>query len=174
MTSSRHRLELASILTAVLVIVACTVMLLRRTPGQQSLASTLRPATGPAAGQLKGQLEAYIVLQLKDCSSGLEFASLFARPSVRRRVHFRGFLLLGTEVDIQVVRRRLAALGFHDPVRRVGQSATGALAALGHRATPFVVVLDEQGSVRLSVASPSTPQEFVHLAALLPRIALRQ
>ncbi len=166
---SHQQLEIAGLLAAVIMIIACTALLLGHSPGQHSLERALRPVPQEPAQEL----EAYLVFQLEDCAGNLEVAHLFARPSIRHRVRLRELLLLGTEAELQVVRRRFAALDLRYPVRRIDRRLATALATLGHQATPFLIVLDERGSLRLSVSSPRTPEEFVRLAALLPRVALR-
>jgi hypothetical protein len=165
----RQWLEIAGLAVAVLMIIGCTALLLGRSPDRNTLGRVLRPTPQVPAQRL----DAYLVFQLEDCAGNLEVAHLFMRPSIRERVQLRELLLLGTEAELQAVRRRFAALDLQYPVRRIDRRLATALATLGHQATPFLVVLDERGTVRLSVSSPRTPEEFVRLAALLPRVALR-
>jgi len=162
--SSRVRPELAAcaIITAVML---CTGALLARPAGDAPpLAAALPRPDGDGR-----DYDAHLVLQADDCASGLKVLTLFERAPVKARVGLAQLLLVGTERDLVRARRRLDGAGA--PIRLADERVRRALGAVGYRATPFVVLTDRAGAVKLTAQAPATAEEYVAFGYLFASLA---
>jgi hypothetical protein len=124
----------------------------------------------PPARGAHAPLYAYAVLQLGDCTSNLSFLSIFRRPPVMRGIRLAGLLLAGSGSVAAAERAlgpALAAVG----VRAIDRRTEATLLALGHRATPFLVVLDSTGVVAFSAGAPESPEGQITLGRILQQLA---
>jgi hypothetical protein len=166
---SRVRPELAAcaIITAVML---CTGALLARPAGDAPpLAAALPRLDGDAR-----DYDAYLVVQADDCASSLKMLTLFERPPVKARVGLAQLLLVGTAGDLVRARRLLGGTGTGAPIRLADERVRRALGAVGYRATPFVVVTDRSGAVKLTAQAPATPEEYVAFGHLFASLAARE
>jgi hypothetical protein len=134
---------------APIAVALCTAALLFANPRPKALASVL-PAPEPGA-----PFRAYVFFQPVDCSGNLEFLRVFARPKFRSSVAVTGMLPPGTAANEKVdATRRFGDLTGSPVVLSSSGEIAAALVSLGYRATPFVVVVDEEGQVRLAASVP--------------------
>jgi hypothetical protein len=137
---------------APLGVLLCTAGLVIASPQPTSLGAVLpKPAQG-------APFRAYVFFQPVDCSGNLEFLRILARPKFRAAIAVTGMLAPGTRVDEEAdAKRRFGALTGGGVVIPSSRQVAAALVPLGYRTTPFVVVLDREGQVRLAT---SVPQSF--------------
>lgn len=136
---------------APLMVILCTAGLVIAKPATRPLGAVL-PASGPAT-----PFRAYVFFQPIDCSGNMEFLRVFARPRFRSHVSVTGMLVPGvTADDKRDATRRFRNLTGSSVVEGASRETRAALRALGYLQTPFVVVLDEQGQVRLATPVPAS------------------
>ena len=136
------------------VVVLCTLMLLVGGARYRPIASLLPEPSG------RQPYRAYVFFQPADCAGNLEFLRILARPKFRSTVAVIGILSGSTSAG----EAAGAAQKFRDLTGRATvlpspRKATSALTALGYRKTPFVIVLDPSGQVRLASAVPGSFEE---------------
>lgn len=151
---SRTRVEILIVGTACLLVLGCTAFLAaqRRSPG--SVAEAVRGAR-PA-----GEHDLVFVLQARDCESSLSLLQAMDRPHLRDRVRVT-VLLAGPGGEVPRARARFARDLPRVRFRRLESRQFAALSALGHRQTPYWVLLDPPGVVIGSGGSPRGPREMV-------------
>jgi hypothetical protein len=154
-------------LTAVVVVVlACTLALVTAPSPTPALAEAL-----PAGGLQRGQpFRGIVVLQPADCTSSVEFLRAVQRPEIRAAVPVEA-VVIGSTAEVDSAGALLDALGISMRVHQGDRHTLAAVAGLGHRATPVLVVLDHTNSVRLASASPASAGEFRALLASLRALA---
>lgn len=152
---------------APLVVVLCTVGLLIANPKPEALHAVL------PAPESTTPFRAYIFFQPMDCSGNLEFLRVFARPKFRSSIAVTGMLSPGTAADQKAEAiRRFGDLTGSRAVLSSSREVAAALVALGYRTTPFVVVLDGQGHVRLATPVPQSFEASRNLDRQLADLAL--
>jgi hypothetical protein len=136
---------------APLVVLLCTAAVLTTSSKPQALGEVLPPLSGPSP------FRAYVFFQPADCASNLEFLRILARPKFQSTVAVAGML---TGADDDRVKdhatRRFSDLTGRDVVLSPTRKVAAALAALGYRTTPFLVVLDVHGQVRFAASVPTS------------------
>lgn len=160
-TSAGHsRGGTAFVAAALVVVVACTVLLLRAPAHAAALGDVVLAGEEPAGG--RGTF--VLVAQAEDCEDNLRFLTLLERPTLRRTTRGIG-LFMGSAEEYARWEDRLRESGVR--WRRASRGELDALAALGHRSTPFWVLLDTNGGVRLSGGAPRGPEDHLALGRLL-------
>lgn len=135
--------------SAPLVVVLCTAGLLVANPRPKALGLVL------PVPEVETAFRAYVFFQPIDCSGNLEFMRVFARPKFRSSIGVTGMLSPSIAEDERVdAKRRFRDLTGSPAVLSSSREVAAALVALGYRTTPFVVVLDEHGQVRLAASVP--------------------
>jgi hypothetical protein len=111
------------------------------------------------------RLRAFIVVNANDCSSNLSFLVLFQRDTTQvrlSRLYFRG-----PRGELATTATRLRERGVNTPLVPETEGVSRALRALGSINTPFLVVLDVDGVVRLAMTSPPDIETYVKFPQLL-------
>ena len=145
--------------TAALVVLACTALLLLVPPPVV--------AFGPAPGEAReGKLTFVVALQPRDCEGNLGFLRLLDRPRIASRTAALA-LLDGERKEIASARSRIERNAPAFTLRPLSRREAGALAVLGYRRTPYWVLFDTEGRVRLAGHAPRTPGEYLQTARLL-------
>jgi hypothetical protein len=111
------------------------------------------------------RLRAFIVVNAEDCSGNLSFLVLFQRDTTRvrlSRLYYRG-----PTSELAATAARLRERGVNTPLVPETKGVSAALTALGSTNTPFLVVLDVDGVVRLAMTSPPDIDTYVKLPQLL-------
>lgn len=116
------------------------------------------------------RVRAFLVARSADCSGNFDFLDLFDRPPVRSRLDLAGVVALGDEDAVPALRAALAAHGRQLPVWSASPAARLALASLGVRSTPYLVVVDGDGALRFAAGAPATVRQYLALGATLPLI----
>jgi hypothetical protein len=158
----KNKLEYVGTALAVVVVVACTMTILRQRTRDVPLSRLLN-----ADNAVSSQWSAYVVFRAADCDSRLDFLALFDRAEIAARVTPRHLLLLGSATEHIQTIRQLGARAHGLPIDREGQRLRIALERLGANGTPIVVLLDQAGAVRFLSPAPQTPPEYVALAHTL-------
>lgn len=133
------------------VVLLCTAILLAGTPRSGPLGALLPVPPGAQP------YHAYVFFQPADCATNLEFLRIFARPRFRSTVSVTGMLSGSTSTEATVnATHRFTDLTGRGSVLSPSRKTAGALVALGYRTTPFVIILDPSGRVRLASAVPTS------------------
>lgn len=141
MTRPRLATELAAGLAlAVLVLAAAG-----RLGGPVHLATALGPSVGTAP------FTAVAVLQADDCEGTVDFLRSFMARDMAKHYDIIAYVV-GDAADRRLVQARLRERVGGVTVRAAVWRVIRALAATGHDTTPFVVVLDREGRLRLTSA----------------------
>ena len=113
---------------------------------------------------------AYLVARAADCPANFDLLDLFARSPVRDRLALVGVLALGDSAGAAAVQHALASRGYDLPVWPATARARATLASLGHRSTPFLVVLAADGSLRFVAPAPGSVRDYLALGDALPHV----
>lgn len=152
--------------TGIVVVLACTVAFVvapTRAPGP---AEVLPASSAPAGQPFRG----IVVLQPGDCASSVEFLRAVQRPEIRRAVAVEA-VVIGSRAAADSAGALLEALGISIRVHPGNRRMLAAVAGLGHRTTPVLLVFDRGNSVRLAAASPSSAGDFRVLLGSLRALA---
>ena len=170
---------LASLATLVSAVVAATILaaaaLRRDAAAPLTLTEALRGAAPrpSAAAEQEGlhEYDAYLVMQRADCEGNVYALRFLQRPAIRQRVRFAGLLLVGSDADHAAVRSRLGDTPHGAPLRHADDATVRALRTIGYRSTPFLVIAERHGGVKMTLQLPRTPEELAAFARLLPHLA---
>jgi hypothetical protein len=114
------------------------------------------------------RLRAFVVLNSDDCSGNLSFLELFKRdPS---HVRLSRLYLTGPRSGLSATAALLHDRGIDTPLLAETKAVHDALVELGSTGTPFLVVLDADGVVRLGMDSPPDIDTYVRLPQLLKNL----
>jgi hypothetical protein len=116
----------------------------------------VRPLPGTA-------IQAAVMVQRADCTGNLRLLDLLHRDAVRSRLRLAVIWYVGPSSDTLAIRRLLPAWTARTPLVAAPSEALGELRRLGHSETPTLVVLDQDGRVRLTTRSPRSVREFAGL-----------
>lgn len=136
----------AGVVAATLVVLGCTFVL--RAPALPMPLATLA-ASADAAG-----FRAIVVFQEADCESSLPWLRVFDEPDVRARVSLAG-VVVGRGADAARAADRMAFAFRRLPVQAAGRRGAVALWTLGYRSTPYVLIFDPTGRLRLAGPAPA-------------------
>jgi hypothetical protein len=109
-----------------------------------------------------------VAFQQRDCESNLEFLHVLERPELRDRMAVVA-LFSGTSGEFADAIGRLESRYPRVRFARLGSRERRLMSQLGHAATPYWLLLDRSGAVRLSAPAPPDPlayRAFAHLLAL--------
>jgi hypothetical protein len=112
-------------------------------------------------------IQAAVLLQRSDCTGNIRLFDLLHRPDIRDRLHLAVIWYVGPDQDTTGIRALLPAWTLQAPLQRVPKAALGELARLGHRSTPTIVVLDQEGRIRFTSQSPRSSREFAGLRHII-------
>jgi hypothetical protein len=152
MAERSFRRSVPALLT--LVVLACTGAVLVRENRAAGGYEALHRSYGPQAHALL-----VVTFQERDCENNLEFLTVLERPEFRERV---GVLALfsGSSREFGAAAARLESRYPHVRFERLDSGERRLLSQLGHRATPYWVMLDATGAVRLSAPAPPDPLAY--------------
>ena len=123
-------------------------------------------------GNADVRFHAHVFTRLADCQSNLGFLSLLRRPEIRTGISLSDAWVIGSGVDTDSVRPYVDALGLGAVrTQAIAWAALSNIAMLGAAHTPFLVVFDSLGSVRLVADVPASPRAYVALASMLTTLA---
>jgi hypothetical protein len=144
----------AGVAAATLVVLGCTVVL--RAPALPRSLATLAAIPESASGSAQGAsgFRAVVVFQEADCESSLPWLRVFDEPEVRGRVSLSG-VVVGRNADPERAADRMAFAFRRLPVLAAGRSGAVALWTLGYRSTPYVLIFDPTGRLRLAGPAPA-------------------
>ena len=153
-----HRIAGGAALLLLLAAASCA-----RQEQPRTIGSMLARGDTAAAG-----LRAYVLVSADDCESNLFFASYFAPSPDSTRVHLARLLLTDEPERLPELRRLIERKGTALPLDTAGAALLTSVRTLGMYRTPFLVIIDEDETVRYSGPSPWTVDGYVALGRLLP------
>jgi hypothetical protein len=112
-----------------------------------------------------------VTFQEADCENNLAFLAVLERPEFMDRLTAVA-LFSGTRGEYESVATRLEARFPHVRFARMAQRERRLLSQLGHPATPYWLLLDASGAVRLSAPAPGNPLTYPEFSESL-RLNLR-
>jgi hypothetical protein len=115
-------------------------------------------------------MRAVIVAQRQDCNGNLGLAGVLARSEIGRSVPLRAVLFEGAARDTAMLRPRLPNALARAPIELLRPSERAALNALGHRATPILLLFDARARLRLAAPVSPDPVETVALRRALTHL----
>lgn len=137
--------------------------------GLSDALASVASARGPGA-----RVQAAIVLQLADCSGNLRVLHLLHLPSVESRLSLAVIWYQGPPSDSSAIRARLPAWTRASPLRPVPAGVVRDLARMGHRTTPLLLAVDENGRIRLVTQSPRSAREVAGLRRIVEGLTYRE
>jgi hypothetical protein len=147
-----HVRQSASVIAATSVVLACTAFLRI----QSSSVELGELAGGPPA---RGNgYRVLLVFQVRDCESPRPWLRVFDEPGIRERVAVSG-VVLGGGVKEGEAAERIEAVYRRIPLRAAGRAGARTLWWLGYRSTPYVIILDSDGRVRLATPAPMSDEQ---------------
>ncbi len=149
---------------AALLLAGVTVDVVRAAP-RATLSQSLQPYVNQRSTAQR--VQAAILLQASDCTGNLRILHLLHRRSVRDRLHVAVIWYVGNPSDSTTIRSLLPPWTRDVMLQQPPRSVLRELARLGHRETPTLIVLDQQGAVRLASRSPRSPREFAGLQRIV-------
>jgi hypothetical protein len=147
-TSRRQHGNWAAPLAATVVVLACTAFL--RFQGGVAPPSAADFAVDSARGR---PYLAVIVAQAADCRDGTRYLGVLGAEEVRARVRVAG-LVVGSRDDLEYARKALAQRFGALPVRAATRRNLAALRALRVPATPYLLLMDDAGTLLLATPAP--------------------
>jgi hypothetical protein len=142
------KVDSSATLIATAIIIACTALLLR-----QRAPSPLVGELVPATAGVQGKYRLVTVFQLGDCDSRLDFLTTLQTSRIAGMVD-NTLLFVGSDRDYADVRKRLSTRVGSVAVSRASSRTIRQLRPFGYAMTPFTIVLDPQGRVRLTLPTP--------------------
>ena len=153
------------------IVAACVLLLAgvlidaaRATPTGGLQSALAQHAGDPRPG---APIQSAVVIQRADCAGNIRLFDLLHRREVRERLALAVIWYIGPPADTGAIRSLLPAWTQHTPLQRVPSTVMAELMRLGHRSTPVVVVLDQEGRIRLTSQSPRSPREFAGLRQII-------
>jgi hypothetical protein len=114
------------------------------------------------------RLRAFVIVDADDCSGNLSFLELFQRDT--SHVRLSRLYLTGPRSGLAATAALLHDKGIDTPLLAETKAVHDALLELGSTDTPFLVVLDADGVVRLGMVSPPDIDTYVKLPQLLKNL----
>ena len=112
-------------------------------------------------------IQAAVLLQREDCTGNTRLFDLLHRPQIRDRLQLAVIWYVGPDQDTTAIRSLIPPWTRHTRLQRVPGAAMSELMRLGHRSTPALVVLDQEGRVRFTSQSPRSAREFAGLRQII-------
>jgi hypothetical protein len=112
-------------------------------------------------------VQAAVFLQRTDCTGNIRLFDLLHRPDIRDRLRLAVIWYVGPDQDSTAIRTLLPAWTAQARLQRVPKAALAELTRLGHRSTPAIVVLDQEGRIRFTSQSPRSSREFAGLRLII-------
>jgi hypothetical protein len=153
MATRAFRISLPYVLT--LIVLACTGAVMLADQGAADDYGSLQRRFGASPGRAL----LVVTFQQRDCESNLEFLHVLERPELRDGVAVVA-LFSGTDGELEAARERLQSRYPGVRFERLGSRERRLLSRLGHPATPYWLLLDGSGAVRLSAPAPPDPLAY--------------
>ena len=112
-------------------------------------------------------VHAAVLLQLRDCSGNLRMLHVLHRGTSREQIHLAVIWYAGPAGDSSAIRTELPAWTSPIPLRPAPAAVLRQLAELGHTTTPALLVLDQEGRIRLTTQSPRSSREVAGLRRIV-------
>ena len=151
------------VLAAVLGGGAATLVARQRNPARVSISRAFPFEAGDSS-----RFRAFVLLSAEDCSGNLGFLDLFQRDTTR--VRLSRLYLVGSRRDMDSTTALLRDRDVRTPLLPASRAMQRAMVQLGATGTPFLIVLDRDGVVRLAMASPPDIDTYVRLPKLLDEL----
>jgi hypothetical protein len=110
---------------------------------------------------------AFLVMRPADCDGNLDVLDLFRRQAIRERVTFGGIVILGSNVLSDDASHLLRTRRISARVMRADDDLQRRLGEFGWRATPFLLVVGHDGSMRAALSAPQSIPAYLAFASAL-------
>lgn len=114
---------------------------------------------------------AVVVVQLQDCNGNLGIASMLSRAEISSAVPLRAVLVEGTASDTGYVRAKLPKSLRRAAIHLLQQNERDALNAMGHHATPLLMLFDARSRLRIAAPVSADPVEVVAIRRAIAHLA---
>lgn len=159
------RAMLSWIVAALGLLLAGVLVDTARAAPHNGLRRTLAPHVEPF---LPGaRIQTAVLLQRSDCNGNMRMLDLLQRREVRDRLRVAVLWHVGPSTDTSAIRALLPSWTKSVALRQAPAAAINELRQLGHASTPLLIVLDQEGRVRLTTQSPRSPREFAGLRRII-------
>lgn len=150
-------------LAVVLGGVAATLLARQQNPARVAISRAF-----PFEPSDSSRFRAFVILSAKDCSGNLGFLDLFQRDTTR--VRLSRLYLVGPPSELDPTSALLRGQGVDTRLVPATKAIERAMRQLGSISTPFLIVLDTDGVVRLAMTSPPDIDTYVRLPKLLDEL----
>ena len=112
-------------------------------------------------------IQTAVIVQRADCSGNLRVFDLLQRDAVKRSLRLAVIWYVGPSADSSIIRQLLPSWSTAIPLQPAPIEALQELRRLGHAETPTLIVLDQDGRIRLTTRSPRSLREFAGLQKII-------
>ena len=116
-------------------------------------------------------MRAVVVAQLQDCNGNLGVAAMLSRAAISPRVPLRAVVIEGSAADTADLRGKLPRSLKRAAIHLLQQNERDALNALGHHATPLLLLFDSRSRLRLVAPVSADPVEVVAIRRAVTHLA---
>lgn len=153
-----------SIVIIALLLAGVVVDTARATP-RGGLRTGMAPHLPPAIPGAR--IQSAILVQRSDCTGNIRMLELLHRATIVERLQLAVIWYAGPANDSSEIRQLLPNWTRQIPLQPVPRGALRELAQLGHRGTPMLIVLDQEGRIRFTTQSPRSSREFAGLRNII-------
>jgi hypothetical protein len=159
------RASLRWLLAAFALLLAGVLVDTARAAPREGLLRALQPYLEPTMPGTP--IQAAVLLQRADCSGNLRMFDLMQRKTVAPNLRLAVLWYVGPSSDSVAIRQLLPSWTGRTPLRPAPTAALAELRRLGHRDTPTLIVLDQNGRIRFTTRSPRSLREFAGLQHII-------
>ena len=152
------------VVTFALLLAGVFIDTARATP-RGGLRESLSPYVPPLVPGVP--IQSAILVQRSDCTGNIRMLDLLTRSSVSDRLQLAVIWYDGPSGDSVPIRQLLPAWTRNVALKPVPARALRELARLGHRGTPLLMVLDQEGRIRFTSQSPRSSREYAGLRKII-------
>ncbi len=155
-----------AVLLALLVALGAAAALLlerQRNPARVAISRAFPFEAGDSS-----RFRAFVLVSAEDCAGNLGFLDLFERDTTR--VRLSRLYLVGPPSALDFTAALLRGRDVHTPLLPASPAIQRAMIQLGASGTPFLIILDRDGTVRLAMTSPPDIDTYVRLPKLFDEL----
>lgn len=157
------RTQLLLVLAVIIGGLAGTLLSRQRNPARVPISRAF-----PFEPRDSSRFRAFVVLSARDCAGNLGFLDLFHRDTTRIRLS--RLYLVGPRSGLDSTVALLREDGIDTPLVPATRAIERAMIQLGATSTPFLIVLDRDGTTRLAMTSPPDIDTHFRLPKLLDEL----
>lgn len=116
-------------------------------------------------------MRAVVVAQLQDCNGNLGVAAMLSRAAIAPKVPLRAVVIEGSAADTADLRAKLPRSLKRAGIHLLQRNERDALNAMGHHATPLLLLFDSRARLRLVAPVSPDPVEVVAIRRAVTHLA---